>query len=65
MNCYKHPDKESSVNCSLCGEPICEECLVEIAGRRMLSGNCGTSILQRLRQQNRHSKHYGKISRPS
>lgn len=33
MNCYKHPDKESSVNCSLCGEPICEECLVEIAGR--------------------------------
>lgn len=33
MNCYKHPDKESAVNCSLCGEPICEECLVEIAGR--------------------------------
>ena len=35
MNCYKHPDKESSVNCSLCGEPICEECLVEIAGREV------------------------------
>lgn len=33
MNCYKHPDKESTVNCSLCGESICEECLVEIAGR--------------------------------
>ena len=33
MNCYKHPDKDSAENCSLCGEPICEECMVEIAGR--------------------------------
>lgn len=32
MNCEKHPDRESTENCAICGKSICEECLIEIAG---------------------------------
>lgn len=33
MNCYVHPDREAVGTCVGCGKPICEECLVEVAGK--------------------------------
>ncbi len=32
MNCEKHPDRESTANCAVCGKSICDDCLIEIAG---------------------------------
>ena len=32
MNCENHPDREAVANCAVCGKPICEECLIKIAG---------------------------------
>ena len=33
MECYYHPDRESSENCAICGKSICKECGLEIAGK--------------------------------
>jgi hypothetical protein len=32
MNCKNHPDREAVTNCAVCGKPVCQECLIEIAG---------------------------------
>ena len=33
MECYYHPDKESTYTCAICGKAICEDCGLEIAGK--------------------------------
>ncbi len=33
MDCYYHPGRESTNNCTVCGKSICDECSVEIAGK--------------------------------
>lgn len=33
MECYYHPDRESTDNCAICGKSICKECGLEIAGK--------------------------------
>lgn len=33
MDCYYHPGRESTNNCTICGKSICDECSVEIAGK--------------------------------
>ena len=33
MECYYHPERESTDNCAICGKSICKECGLEIAGK--------------------------------
>lgn len=33
MECYYHPDRESTNKCAICGKSICEECGLKIAGK--------------------------------
>ena len=33
MECYYHPDRESTNTCAICGKSICKECGLEIAGK--------------------------------
>lgn len=33
MECYYHPDRESTDTCAICGKSICKECGLEIAGK--------------------------------
>lgn len=33
MECYYHPEKESTANCAICGKSVCGECSLEIAGK--------------------------------
>ena len=33
MECYYHPNRESTDNCAICGKSICKECGLEIAGK--------------------------------
>lgn len=33
MECYYHPNRESTNNCAICGKSICQECGLEIAGK--------------------------------
>ena len=33
MECYYHPDRESTDKCNICGKNICKECGLEIAGK--------------------------------
>lgn len=33
MECYYHPDRESTDKCNICGKSICKECGLEIAGK--------------------------------
>src|SRR4051794_39554793 len=33
-----HPEIEATRSCDACGRPFCENCLVEIMGRRLCSG---------------------------
>ena len=32
MECYYHPDRESTDNCAICGKSVCKECGLEIGG---------------------------------
>ena len=32
MKCFIHPEKPANVNCSSCGGPLCEECVVHTQG---------------------------------
>lgn len=33
MECYYHPDRESTDKCAICGKSVCKECGLEIAGK--------------------------------
>lgn len=33
MECYYHPERESTDTCAICGKSICKECGLEIAGK--------------------------------
>lgn len=33
MECYYHPERESTDNCAICGKSVCGECSLEIAGK--------------------------------
>ena len=33
MECYYHPNRESTDNCAICGKSVCKECGLEIAGK--------------------------------
>lgn len=33
MECYYHPERESTDKCAICGKSICKECGLEIAGK--------------------------------
>ena len=33
MECYYHPDRDSTDTCAICGKSICKECGLEIAGK--------------------------------
>ena len=33
MECYYHPERESTDNCAICGKSVCKECSLEIAGK--------------------------------
>jgi len=33
MNCFIHPEREAVGTCSMCGHPICQQCLNKMAGR--------------------------------
>ena len=33
MECYYHPNRESTDTCAICGKTICKECGLEIAGK--------------------------------
>ena len=33
MSCENHPDKESIATCTICRKDICQDCLIEIAGK--------------------------------
>ena len=38
MNCFIHPEKPANVNCSSCGGPLCEECIVHTQGNIFCRG---------------------------
>lgn len=33
MECYYHPDRDSTDTCAICGKSVCKECGLEIAGK--------------------------------
>ena len=33
MNCYIHPEREAGWTCAACGQPVCPECKVTLAGQ--------------------------------
>jgi len=33
MVCNIHPNRQASSTCEICGQPYCEECLVEVSGK--------------------------------
>jgi hypothetical protein len=45
MECKNHPTIQASYTCSACGQPFCDECLVDIGGRKYCS-NCKMSAVQ-------------------
>ena len=38
MNCFIHPENPANVNCSSCGEPLCDECIVHTQGNIFCRG---------------------------
>ena len=44
MECYYHPDRESTDVCGICGKAVCEECGLEIAGK-VYCEECLTKII--------------------
>ena len=38
MNCFIHPERPANVNCSSCGGPLCEECIVHTQGNIFCRG---------------------------
>ena len=38
MNCFIHPEKPANVNCSSCGGPLCDECVVHTQGNVFCRG---------------------------
>ena len=55
MECYYHPDRESTDKCNICGKNICKECGLEIAGKYYCK-ECIESIMGLNLDSNKSSK---------
>ena len=48
--CPNHPEVAAHEECAQCGQPLCDQCLVEIRGQA-LCGGCKISLVQDLQHQ--------------
>ena len=44
MKCYKHPDREGTASCTICGKLLCDECQIKI-GDQIVCKSCVAGLL--------------------
>lgn len=68
MECYYHPERESTATCAICGKSVCEECGLEIAGKvyckECLEKIVGLGIQNNIPEENKSDEHNQIVTEP-
>lgn len=44
MRCYKHPDREGTGTCEICGKTLCDDCQIHL-GKQIICKSCVASLI--------------------